>query len=159
MRLINPLRAPYSRLRCRDYLMNPLRRARIHSESSANTTSSNAQAYEHWLTDKADIRSNARMQLSFMMAYGFAGLFSYYQINQEINKKLDARNQEINKKLDARNQEINKKLDARNQEINKKLDASNQELKASFDEKLKLNVDLLTVQLSEIKAILRERQG
>ncbi|RPB19736.1 hypothetical protein L211DRAFT_852926 [Terfezia boudieri ATCC MYA-4762] len=43
-----------------------------------------------------------------------------------------------------------------NQEINKKVDASNQELKASFDEKLKLNVDLLMVQLSEIKAILRE---
>ncbi|RPB21761.1 hypothetical protein L211DRAFT_417158 [Terfezia boudieri ATCC MYA-4762] len=100
------------------------------------------------MTDKADIRSNARMQLSFMMAYGFAGLFSYYHINQEINKKFDASNQEINKKFDASNQEINKKVDA-----------SNQELKASFDEKLKLNVDLLTVQLSEIKAILRERQG
>ncbi|RPB21759.1 hypothetical protein L211DRAFT_869775 [Terfezia boudieri ATCC MYA-4762] len=126
MRLISPLRAPYSRLRCRDYLMNPLRRARIHSESSANTTSSNAQAYEYWMTDKADIRSNARMQLSFMMAYGFVGLFSYCHINQDINKKFDA---------------------------------SNQELKASFDEKLKLNVDLLMVQLSEIKAILRERQG
>ncbi|KAF8432161.1 hypothetical protein BGX38DRAFT_1146476 [Terfezia claveryi] len=88
----------------------------------------NAQASEYWMTDKADIRSNARMQLSFMMAYGFGGvmpqLFFYYHINQEINIKVDA---------------------------------SNQELKASFDEKLKLNVDLLTVQLSEIKAILREQ--
>ncbi|KAF8448408.1 hypothetical protein BGX38DRAFT_1330289 [Terfezia claveryi] len=110
-RLINPLRSSTLRQSTMlNHLINPIRRAGLHSRRpDVNTL--NAQAYEHWLRDKAEIHLNARMLLGIMLAYGFGGLLSLWQINHELHKQLDANKVSYEENLRLNNNILKQQFD------------------------------------------------